>query len=137
MTRNRSVVMQACRFGFVGALTALIYFLLFIAFSKLANLNLAVSILVASAAAIVFNYLGQYHFSFLSDRHHKVALAKYVPLMVVLVGGNSIGVTAIVEYWKIDPVIAQVLTLPLVALLSFLLQRSYVFGAVSSPSDSN
>lgn len=119
---------QALRFGLVGALTALIYFALFAALHEVAGLGLLASICIASAVAIVFNYLGQYSFSFRSARRHRVALGRYAVLMAVLVTGNSIGVGALSSIWLVPPLVAQLAVLPVVALLSFLVQRAYVFG---------
>lgn len=112
-------------FLLVGSLSALIdvgtlYFL-----NKMLSMNESLSISIAFFCGLIFNYFCHTYFTF-NKSANTGNLVKY--LIVVLVNYLvTISLIQLLQILSIDIVIAKVITLPIVAIITFLLSNKWVY----------
>lgn len=114
-------------FVWVGGLNTLIGYSVFVVAFKFAGLQYNVALLIAYAVGIVIGYLNHRRVTFQSKAKHRTAFTRFVITYAVVYGINALLLTALIELAHIAPLIAQLISLVIVTLLSFVVQRYWVF----------
>lgn len=115
------------RFGFISMLTAVldntVFYFLFGATG-----SIAISQIVARAAAVVFNYSTVRKAVFLSEERHRILLPRY--LLVVLVNGllSYAGISLLMRSTALAAMPAKIFTEAALFIANFIAQRDFVFS---------
>jgi len=113
------------RWALVGFTTSVIDYLLFISLYSVIN-SVFIANFCAGLFSITFNYLAHYFWSFKSGVNHSKSGIKYlVNLLLFWFFGTLLLSTLITS--GIDPEIAKLIPIPLIAPLSFLSLKYFVF----------
>lgn len=112
-------------FLFVGAGSALIDIGILYLLNKIAMYNKELSISVAFISGLIFNYLCHTYLTF-NKSVTQYNIIKY--LIVVLVNYLlTLGLIKIQMQFDVDIVIAKIITLPIVAMVTFILSNKWVY----------
>lgn len=114
-------------FVWVGGLNTLIGYSVFVVAFKVGGLQYNIALLIAYAVGIVIGYLNHRRVTFQSKAKHRTAFTRFVITYAVVYGINALLLTALIELAHIAPLIAQLISLVIVTLLSFVVQRYWVF----------
>ena len=113
------------RWALVGLSTTVIDYLIFISMYSVIT-----SVLVANFCAglfsITFNYLAHYFWSFKSAADHSKSSLKYLLNLVIFWSAGTLLLKALMTA-GIDPKLAKLIPIPLIAPLSFLSLKFFVF----------
>ena len=113
------------RWALVGTTTAVIDYLLFISFYSVIK-SVFIANFCAGLFSLTFNYLAHHFWSFQSGVNHSKSGIKYlVNLLLFWFFGTLLLSTLITS--GIDPEIAKLILIPLIAPLSFLSLKYFVF----------
>lgn len=121
------LVATALRFGVVGVLTAMVHYGLLYAGVELAELPAASASSIGFVAAVVFNYLMHYNWTFGEPAPHGRTLRRYLVMIVcgflinaaVMLAGERLG--------SLHYLLVQALALVAVVLWNFVLSNTWVF----------
>ncbi len=112
------------RWALVGIFTSVIDYIIFISMYSVIT-----SVLVANFCAglfsITFNYLAHYFWSFKSQADHSKSGVKYLLNLVISWSTGTLLLKGLISF-GVDPRIAKLIPLPLIAPLSFLSLKFFV-----------
>ncbi len=114
-------------FVWVGGLNTLIGYTVFVMAFKVGGLQYNIALLIAYAVGIAIGYINHRRVTFKSKSKHRTAFTRFVITYVGIYGINALLLTALIELAHIAPLIAQLISLTVVTLLSFVVQRYWVF----------
>ena len=114
-------------FLLVGSVNTLIGYLFFAVAYKFVGVNYNLALLVAYALGILVAYMNHRRVTFKSAAGHKQALLRFVLSYLLVYLMNAGLLIALSEWASIDPLYGQAISLIVVALMSFVIQRSWVF----------
>ncbi len=114
-------------FLWVGALNTLIGYSIFALALKVVGLQYNFALFVAYAIGILIGYRNHRHVTFKSKAKHRAAFTKFVITYALVYGVNALLLTGFIELAHISPLIAQIISLVIVTLMSFIVQRTWVF----------
>jgi putative flippase GtrA len=117
------------RFLGVGAFNTIFGYLLY-AFFLFIGLIPEIALLAATALGMIFNFFTFSRLVFSSRDNKKII--KFVILYVLIYAANSVSLRFLVKC-RLDPYMAQIIMIPLMAFIAFLGQRRFVFRENSSP----
>ena len=113
------------RWAIVGTLTTAIDYLIFIGmYSEITSV--LVANFLAGLFSITFNYLAHYFWSFKSEADHSKSGSKYLINLIVFWSLGTLLLRGLITS-GIDPKIAKLIPIPLIAPLSFLSLKFFVF----------
>ncbi len=113
------------RWALVGTTTAVIDYLLFVSFYSVIK-SVFIANFCSGLLSLTFNYLAHHFWSFQSEVNHSKSGIKYlVNLLIFWFFGTVLLSTLITS--GIDPKIAKLIPIPLIAPLSFLSLKYFVF----------
>ena len=115
------------KWAVTGGFTFFIDFVIFVSLFKVTNL-VAFSNLVSTVVSLIFNYLGHQFWSFDLKQRLKSTLAKYVINSMVFWLFSTLILKLLIMN-QIDPRIAKVIPILLLALPSFYSLKRFVFSA--------
>jgi putative flippase GtrA len=113
------------RWGSVGVTTAIIDYTIFISIYSVIS-SLLVANFCAGLVSVGFNYAAHYFWSFSSRSDHTKAGIKYLINLITFWGISTLLLKALVNA-GLDPKIAKLIPIPIIAPLSFLSLRFLVF----------
>ena len=113
------------RWAIVGTLTTVIDYLIFIGMYSVIT-SVLVANFLAGLFSITFNYLAHYFWSFKSEADHSKSGVKYLLNLVIFWSLGTLLLKGLITA-GIDPKIAKLIPIPLIAPLSFLSLRFFVF----------
>ena len=113
------------RWALVGIITVVIDFLIFIGVYSMITSLLVVNFL-AGLFSITFNYLAHYFWSFKSEADHGKSGVKYLINLVIFWSFSTLLLQGLISS-GVDPKIAKLISIPFIALLSFLSLKFFVF----------
>jgi putative flippase GtrA len=113
------------RWALVGSITSVIDFLVFISLYSLIN-SVLVSNFCAGLISIAFNYLTHYSWTFNIDTKHLISSTKYLINLFIFWTLGTVLLSNLIAS-GIDPKLAKLLPIPLIAPLSFLTLKIFVF----------
>jgi len=121
---------QFVRFGAVGLIgTACHYTVLISLVQGLHSRPVAASTLGAIVGALV-NYILNRRLTFASDRPHREALPRFMAVAIVGFGLNA-AIMALLIYWSLHYILAQVIATSAVLLLTFGANRWWTFRRIA------
>lgn len=130
---RRIVGQRWIRFGLVGGVATLSYFLLGLLFVQICRLPLLFGNALAYAISFVVSYAGQRIWTFQARGSHAVMLPKFAAAQLLGLGLNSLIVAALnrlgVSYW-----LSMIAAIAIVPVFVFLICKYWVF---KSREDSN
>jgi len=113
------------RWAIVGTLTTAIDYLIFIGMYSVIT-SVLVANFLAGLFSITFNYLAHYFWSFKSEADHSKSGSKYLINLIVFWSLGTLLLRGLITS-GIDPKIAKLIPIPLIAPLSFLSLKFFVF----------
>lgn len=114
-------------FLWVGGLNTLIGYLIFAIGLKIFDFQYNVSLLFAYAGGILIGYWNHRQVTFKSKASHRTAFGKFVFTYAIVYLVNVLLLTALIELLGLSPLWGQAISVVMVTLLSFVIQRSWVF----------
>ena len=118
------------RWALVGATTTIIDYIIFISLYSVIT-SVLVANFCAGLASVTFNYAAHYFWSFKSRSDHKKAVIKYLINQITFWSISTLMLKILIST-GLDPKIAKLIPIPIVAPLSFLSLRFLVFKKVNS-----
>ena len=113
------------RWGLVGVTTATIDYMIFVLLYSVIS-SVLVANFCAGLVSISFNYTSHYFWSFKSRSDHTKAGLKYLINLITFWSINTLLLKALI-ICGFDPKIAKLIPIPLIAPLSFISLRFFVF----------
>ena len=113
------------RWGLVGVTTATIDYMIFVLLYSVIS-SVLVANFCAGLVSISFNYTSHYFWSFKSRSDHTKAGLKYLINLITFWSINTLLLKALI-IGGFDPKIAKLIPIPLIAPLSFISLRFFVF----------
>ena len=117
---------QILVFLFVGGNSALIDVGSLYLFSKMLDWNNELSVTIAFLLGLVFNYFAHTHFTF-QKKVGVVNLTKYLILVLINYLNTLFLIYVLNEWLSVDIVIAKVITLPIIAITTFVISKIWVY----------
>jgi putative flippase GtrA len=118
------------RWALVGVTTTAIDYILFISIYSVI-ISVLVANFFAGLVSIGFNYSAHYFWSFKSQTDHAKVGLKYLISLVTFWSLNTLLLKALIST-GIDPKIAKLILIPIIAPLSFVSLRFFVFKKVNT-----
>jgi len=118
------------RWALVGATTTIIDYIIFISLYSVIT-SVLVANFCAGLASVSFNYAAHYFWSFKSRSDHKKAGIKYLINLITFWSVSTL-ILKILIGTGIDPKIAKLIPIPIIAPMSFLSLRFLVFKKINS-----
>ena len=118
------------RWALVGAITTIIDYIIFILMYSVIT-SVLVANFCAGLVSVSFNYAAHYFWSFKSRSDHKKAGIKYLINLITFWSISTLMLKILIST-GLDPKIAKLIPIPIVAPLSFLSLRFLVFKKVNS-----
>ena len=113
------------RWAFVGVTTTVIDYIIFISIYSVI-ISVLVANFIAGLVSIGFNYSAHYFWSFKSQTDHTQVGLKYLINLVTFWSINTLLLKTLITY-GLDPKIAKLMPIPIIAPLSFISLRFFVF----------
>jgi putative flippase GtrA len=118
------------RWALVGATTTMIDYIIFISLYSVIT-SVLVANFCAGLLSVSFNYAAHYFWSFKSRSDHKKAGLKYFISLFTFWSVSTLMLKALINS-GLDPKIAKLIPIPIIAPLSFLSLRFLVFKKINS-----
>ena len=118
------------RWALVGASTTIIDYIIFISLYSVIT-SVLVANFCAGLASVSFNYAAHYFWSFKSRSDHTKAGIKYLINLITFWSISTIMLKMLIST-GLDPKIAKLMPIPIIAPLSFLSLRFLVFKKINS-----
>ena len=113
------------RWALVGVMTAIIDYTIFISMYSVIS-SVLIANFFAGLLSIGFNYIAHYFWSFKSQTDHTKAGLKYLINLITFWSLSTILLKALITA-GVDPKIAKLIPIPIIAPLSFISLRFFVF----------
>jgi len=118
------------RWALVGATTTIIDYIIFISLYSVIT-SVLVANFCAGLVSVSFNYAAHYFWSFKSQSDHTKAGKKYLINLITFWSISTLMLKMLIST-GLDPTIAKLIPIPIIAPLSFLSLRFLVFKKVNS-----
>ena len=118
------------RWALVGAITTIIDYIIFILMYSVIT-SVLVANFCAGLVSVSFNYAAHYFWSFKSRSDHKKAGIKYLINLITFWSISTLMLKMLIST-GLDPKIAKLVPIPIIAPLSFLSLRFLVFNKIDS-----
>ena len=128
-------VWELLRYGLVGVFNASLYFGLYSA-GVLLGVPFALSVVVAFVLSASLGYWLHEHWTFGGSSPTAVALGKWLVAQAISIAVNLVLLTLAVHQLDADPILAQLVLMPVMPAATFLVGRRWVFtrAPASSPA---
>jgi putative flippase GtrA len=113
------------RWAIVGTITVVVDYFIFLGMYSVVT-SVLVANFVAGLFSITFNYLAHYFWSFKSEADHGKSGSKYFINLIVFWSVGTLFLKGLITA-GIDPKIAKIIPIPVIAPLSFLSLKFFVF----------
>ncbi|MDQ3879724.1 MAG: GtrA family protein [Chloroflexota bacterium] len=121
-------VLEFMRFGAVGVSSTILYLAVYAA-AVLVGVGFILAALAAFVLSAVYGYLLHDRCTFRTNAPTRGGLARWLVLQGTVLGLNVLALWTLVRQAGIDRLLAQVILLPLLPLVTYLLSRRHVFAA--------
>jgi putative flippase GtrA len=118
------------KWALVGVTTTVIDYIIFISIYSVIT-SVLIANFLAGLVSIGFNYSAHYFWSFRSQTDHTIAGLKYLMNLVTFWSLNTLLLKALITV-GIDPKIAKLIPIPIIAPLSFISLKFFVFKKVDT-----
>jgi putative flippase GtrA len=124
---DRARVAELARFLAVGASSTLLYFGVYSA-GILFGTPFGLSALLGFGVSAVYGYFVHERWTFRTNAASGSGLARWLALQGSLLAANVAGLWVLVHQAGLHRIVAQLVILPLIPLLSYLVSRRHVYG---------
>jgi len=114
-------------FLLVGSANTLIGYAIFAVGYKILALNYNIALAIAYALGILIGYINHRRVTFKSTAGHQQAFTRFVLTYVLIYLLNAAILTVLTQWVELDPLFGQAVALVIVTLISFVIQRAWVF----------
>ena len=118
---------QFVKFLFVGVLNTAVGYGIIFACMYVAKLSPEMSNLVGYGIGVFFSFYSHRLYTFESKNKYQYEIAKFVFVFLVAYALNFVTLVALVRYFKVNPLYAQIISGALYVGTSFLLNKYFVF----------
>lgn len=122
---------QFMSFATVGAIATLIHYAVLVFLTELAYAGPVAASAVGFSVSAIFNYLGNYFFTFSSTERHHLAVIKFAVVAISGLALNTFGMYIAVRVVGLYYLLAQVLCTGIVLVWNFTLNRAWTFRALA------
>jgi putative flippase GtrA len=133
MTHSKEALGQLGKYVISGGTAVLVHMLLLLGFVELLGLHKVLATTIGFAVGSAVNYTLQYHFVFRSTCPHLHSAFKYVVVTTAMLGLNSLLFWVLITSLALWYMAAQALTISIIFLLNFLVNRSFTFSPGAAP----
>jgi putative flippase GtrA len=119
--------MKISKFFIVGASNTLLTYLFYIVLVKL-GVNYKIALFFDYVLGILFGYYLNRYWTFYSHQHRR-SFTKYITLYVGIFLFNSLLLILSVDFFLLDPILAQFIIIGAISLVGFVVQDKWVFGS--------
>ncbi|WP_233139564.1 GtrA family protein [Aggregatibacter actinomycetemcomitans] len=119
-------IWQLVKFFSVGGISALVDIGCLYLFSKILLWNNELSISLAFILGLVFNYFSHTYFTF-QEKANVGNLVKYLILFLLNYINTIVLMYLVIELLHIDIIVAKVITLPIIAVTTFVISKVWVY----------
>ena len=127
----QALVEQILRFGAVGLLAAVGHYGTLIGLVELADARKVLAAFAGNVVGGVIAYLLNYHWTFVSDALHRVAVAKFLAVTLAGIAINLAVFTLLVDVGQLHYILAQLIATGVVMFWSFWANKLWTFGATA------
>jgi putative flippase GtrA len=124
--------MKITRFFIVGASNTLLTYLLYVVLLKLGT-DYKFSLFFVYLFGIIFGYLLNRYWTFSINKQHRLSFIRYLIWYIVVFILNLLFLIFLVDFHLLNPIYAQLLVLLILSLVSFLVQKNWVFVTQVKP----
>jgi putative flippase GtrA len=118
---------QISRFGMIGLAATGVHCLALVALVEKGAWAATPANMIAFSMAVAISYVGNYYWTYRSSRHHSKSAWRFALVAASAAVLNFLIFSLIVDRWHMHYAIALIVVLAAVPLLSFLVQRKWVF----------
>ena len=118
--------MKITRFVIVGASNTLLGYVFYVAMVKL-GVDYKLALLIGYVFGVFFGYFLNRYWTF-SNNNYRLSFMKYVVLYVGVFILNSLFLILSVDLLLLDPIFSQFFIIGIISLVSFAVQKTWVFG---------
>ena len=119
-------IKQFFQFNFVGILNAIVSYSVFI--FSLNYYNYLISLLISHLIGVAHSYIWNKYWTFKKTKSGTNEFLKFNLVYVVVFVVNVISLSFLVEILKFNPVIGQLIVLPIIAIISFIGHKYWSFN---------
>ena len=119
--------MYFIKFLGIGAIATMIQYIIFIAFVELTSIKIVVASALGYGISSIFNYIMNYHYTFLSDAKHQIAAVKFTIVALVGLSLNSLLMYVLVELLSMHYIISQILVTGILLVVNFFAHKLWTF----------
>ena len=124
---QRWAIGQLVRFGVVGVAATFVHVTALVVLVELLDAHPSPANMAAFASAVAVSYLGNYHWTYKSRAGHVTSFARFTAVALLAAAFNYGIFALLVDAWEIHYLIAVFVVVGTVPILSFAIQRSWVF----------
>lgn len=116
-------------FGSAGVVAAVFHYGTLIGLCELLDFSPVPASALGFLVGGCVNYLFNYHLTFMSDRHHAIAVPLFLLIALVGLGLNTIAMAVLVEILSVQYVLAQVIATTLILFWHFFANARWTFAS--------
>lgn len=124
---KREVIRQFVRFCMVGLASATLTYLVYIVFLNFLRINYLISATLGVIFGVFFGFWFNRSLTFDSKKRVTITIPKYFLVYAISWAFNMITLRFLVETKKFNPIIANLLIIPLIALINFFGIKIFAF----------
>ena len=124
--------MKITRFFIVGASNTLLAYLLYVVLFKL-GVDYKLALFFVYLFGIIFGYLLNRYWTFSSNKQHRLSFIKYLMWYIVVFILNLLFLIFLVDFLLLNPIYSQLFVVLIISLISFLVQKNWVFSSQVKP----
>lgn len=133
---ERALVFQTYRFVLVGLLNTIVGFSVFYILLSLLHVNYSVSLIISHFIGVIHSYLWNKNWTFRVKKNSSAIVIKFFVLYAAIFVINYIILVLLVEVVGYNKLLAQVISLLLTTIISFVGQRFWSFKTIKVESES-
>jgi putative flippase GtrA len=130
---SKETLGQLGRYLISGGTAVLVHMLLLLGLVELLSVHKVLATTIGFAVGSAVNYTLQYHFVFRSTCPHLNSAFRYIGVTTSMLGLNSLLFWVLITSLALWYMAAQALTISIIFLLNFLVNRSFTFSPGASP----
>jgi putative flippase GtrA len=124
--------MKITRFFIVGLSNTLLTYLFYVLLIKL-ELDYKLALFFVYLFGIIFGYLLNRYWTFSSNKQHRRSFIKYLMLYIFVFILNLLFLIFLVDFLFLNPIYSQLFVVLIISLVSFLVQKNWVFSSQVKP----
>ena len=124
--------MKITRFFMVGLSNTLLTYLFYVLLIKL-ELDYKLALFFVYLFGIIFGYLLNRYWTFSSNKQHRLSFIKYLMWYIIVFILNLLFLIFLVDFLLLNPIYSQLFVVLIISLVSFLVQKNWVFSSQVKP----